>query len=187
MDKRIVYTRHSDGGVSVCCPTDWIMSVMCNGGFWIRERGFADRQIASMVGRGINENVAHRYARAAQFGGCTTAEALEIIRDRDCTPHGTGVELWDSSDIPADRWFRAAWSRSHNGGPIYVDLKKAKPIQMGYIGDAIFEENMRRQRKLKAPFELDRDWLRGKIRQARDENELRSIWPNLQATRSRSK
>lgn len=177
MDKRIVYTRH-DGGVSICTPTDWIISVMSCGGLWNdRPRGFADRQIASMVKRGVDEDTAHRYVRAVQFGGCTTAEALEIIRDRDCAPHGTAIELWDASEVPTDRWFRDAWRRSHNGGPISVNLKLAKAIQMNHIGDAIFDENMKRQKRAMGPLEWDRDWLRRKIMQVRDEIELRSVWP----------
>lgn len=177
MHKRIVYTRH-DGGVSICCPSDWIISVMSCGGLWDHlPPGVMDRQIASMVNRGVNEDAAHRYAKSVMFGGCTTAEALEIIRDRDCAHLGTAIELWDADDVPTDRWFRDAWSRSHNGGPISVSLKKARPIQMRHIGDAVFEENMRRQRELIAPFEYDRDLLRGKIMKARDETELRQIWP----------
>ena len=137
-----------------------------------------DRQIASMVNRGVREDAAHRYAKAVMFGGCTTAEALEIIRDRDCAHLGTAIELWDVDEVPTDRWFRDAWSRSHNGGPISISLKKAKPIQMARIGDAIFEANMKRQKKLMAPLEWDRDALRTQIMQARDERDLRRIWPS---------
>lgn len=178
MRHRIVYTRH-DGGVSVCCPTKWIMSVLCNGGgIWDHlPPGVMDRQIASMVRRGVREDAAYRYAKAAMFGGCTTAGALEIIRDRDCAHLGTEIELWDASDVPTDRWFRDAWSRSHNGGPISINLKKAKSVQMQRIGSAVIEENKRRERELLAPFEYDRSLYRNKIMQARDEIELRSIWP----------
>lgn len=177
MRQRIVYTRH-DGAVIVVEPKDWAISAMSCGGVWDHlPRGVMDRQIASMVRRGVNEDAAYRHAKAMMFGGCTTAEALEIIRDRDCAPHGTAIELWDADEVPTDRWFRDAWKRSHNGGPISINLKLAKPIQMRRIGDAIFEENMKRQRELLAPFEYDRDLLRGKIMSARDEIELRSIWP----------
>jgi hypothetical protein len=174
--KRIVYTRH-DGGVSICYPTDWIISVMGCGGLWDHlPPGVMDRQIASMVDRGVNEDAAHRYARAVMFGGCTTAEALEIIRDRDCGHLGTAHELWDMEDVPRDRWFRDAWYRSHNGGPISVSLKLAKPIQIRKISFAIKEENERRQAELLAPIEIDTDKLRHRVMSARDEQELRSIW-----------
>ena len=62
------------------------------------------------------------------FGGCTTAEAYGIIRDRDCSHLGTGCELWDASDLPTDRRYRNAWRRSHNGGPIYIDDRAAMLI-----------------------------------------------------------
>lgn len=180
MDKRIVYTRH-DGGVSVCCPSDWAISVMGCGGLWDHlPPGVMDRQIASMVNRGVSEDAAHRYAKAVMFGGCTTAEALEIIRDRDCAHLGTAIELWDVGEVPADRWFRDAWSRSHNGGPISVNLAKAKPIQFRHIRGAQLAENKRRQSDLElclSPIELDLALMRQKIMEARDENELRAIWP----------
>jgi hypothetical protein len=31
--------------------------------------------------------------------------------------------------VPTDRWFRDAWRRSSNGGPIYIDIDKAIEIQ----------------------------------------------------------
>ena len=178
MDKRIVYTRH-DGGVSICTPTDWIVSALCNGGgIWDHlPPGVMDRQIASMVKRGVRADAAHRYAKAAMFGGCTTAEALEIIRDRDCAHLGTAIELWDASEVPTDRWFRDAWRRSHNGGPISVSLDLAKPIQIQRIGEAVIVENRKRERELMVPLDYDRDLLRGKVMSARDEIELRQIWP----------
>ena len=39
---------------------------------------------------------------AIQFGGCTDAEAYELMRDRFCTHLGTGIELWDTADVPHD-------------------------------------------------------------------------------------
>jgi hypothetical protein len=79
-------------------------------------------------------------------------------------------------DVPRDRWFRDAWYRSHNGGPISVSLKLAKPIQIRKISFAIKEENERRQAELLAPIEIDTDKLRHRVMSARDEQELRSIW-----------
>lgn len=138
-----------------------------------------DRQIASMVNRGVNEDAACRYAKAVMFGGCTTAEALEIIRDRDCAHLGTAIELLDHADVPTDRWFRDAWSRSHNGGPITISLKKARPIQFRHIRNYISEENKRRENSLEMmpTLEVDIDLIRNKILLARDDTELRGIWP----------
>lgn len=176
--KCIVYTR-PDGGVTIHHPTDWIMSVMSCGGLWDHlPRGVMDRQIASMVGRGVREDAAHRYAKAVMFGGCTTAEALEVIRDRDCGHLGTAHELWDRGDVPKDRWFRDAWTRSHNGGPISVSLKLAKPIQFRKIIEAVEEKNRAARLSLTGgQIDVDRDLLRTKIMSARDEAELRRIWP----------
>lgn len=178
MRKRIVYTRH-DGGVSICCPSDWAISMMGCGGLWAgRPTGYADKQIARMVARGVNEDAAARYAKAMTVGGCTTAEALEIIRDRDCAHLGINIELWDVDDVPRDRWFRDAWRRSHNGGPISVNLGLARPIQFRHIRGAINRENKRRDLDLYGTkLEVDLAPLKQRIIEARDETDLRHIWP----------
>lgn len=182
MNKRIVYNRH-DGGVDICCPAQWAIAAMCGGGAW-REfpwfyPGFDEVQIERMIARGIRETVAAAYADAMMSGGCTTAEALEIIRDRDCAPHGTAIELWDISDIPTDRWFRDAWRRSPNGGPITVNLKLARPIQWTRARAVVERENRRRADEFERMGLIDVDWeaLRERIKSASDENELRTIWP----------
>lgn len=173
-DKRIVYNL--DGVVWVRCPSGWAISMMGCGGLWDDfPPGYMDKQIERQIRRGVPPDVARRYARAMTFGGCTTAEALEIIRDRDCLG-GAAIELWDASDVPTDRWFRDAWRRSSNGGPISVDFEKAKPIQIRHIATAIREENQKRQNELLAPLDIDTDKLRKKVLLARDEKELRSIW-----------
>lgn len=182
MRQRIVYTRH-DGGVSICCPTDWTISAMCNGGAWPSlpwyYPGFDKVQIERMVARGIREDDAVRYAIAMMAGGCTNAEALEIIRDRDCAPHGTAIELWDVSEIPTDRWFRPAWRRSHNGGPISVDLKLARPIHWKRARKAAEKQNKRRADEFEIMPQIEVDWdrIRERIRGAIDETDLRQIWP----------
>jgi hypothetical protein len=181
VNKRIVYNRIKDGGVTICSPSDWAIAWMGCGGFWNnRSRGFVELQIESQISRGIAPDVARRYARVMQFGGCTTAEALEIIRDRDCSPHGMAIELWDAEDISTDRWFRDAWHRSHNGGPISIDLKLAKPIQFRHIRSAVDREIKRRKNHIELfDVQVDVDLLaiREKIIAVRDEIELRHIWP----------
>lgn len=179
MNKRIVYTRF-DGGVSVCCPADECIAWMTGGGgIWDRyPPGFLDIQIDRMIEAGHGPDAARRFARAVQFGGCTTAEALGIIRDRDCAHLGTAIELWDADDVPTDRWFRNAWKRSANGGPISIDLKLAKPIQYQRIRQAFEKENTRRASDLDAaPLELDWLHVRQRVKRAREETELRHIWP----------
>lgn len=178
MNKRIVYTRF-DGGVSICCPADDAIAWMGCGGYWNDyPRGFMDVQIERQIKDGRDPDAARRFAHAMQFGGCTTAEALEIIRDRDCAHLGTAIELWD--DVPTDRWFRNAWYRSHNGGPICVSLKLAKPLQFKHILAAVDTETQRRKTDIDlfdVPVDVDLLAAREKIRQARDEHELRAIWP----------
>ena len=179
MRKRIVFTRF-EGGVSICCPAKEAIAWMGCGGFWNDQpRGFMDAQIERQIARGVAPDVASRYAHAMQFGGCTTAEALEIIRDRDCAPRGTAIELWDVSEVPTDRWFRDAWRRSHNGGPISVDLKLARPIQWKKAKSAIASENKRRADEFERTplIEVDWDRIRERIRSAMDEHDLREIWP----------
>lgn len=168
---RIVFTRH-DGGVSVCTPTDWAISVMSCGGLWDDlPPGYMNVQIERKISRGMPEDAALRYCRALHFGGCTTAEALEIIRDGDCFT-GIAHELWDASDVPADRWFRGAWRRSRNGGPIWVDLEKSRPIQWQRLRDA------KTDRESELTFRnFDPEPYRAKILSASSLEELRHIWP----------
>ena len=152
--KRIVYTCH-DGSVSVCIPTDWAIKALASGGFWgARPRGWYDRQVESQVARGVLPDAASRYVRAMITGGCTTAEALAIIRDRDCAHLGTQIELQDASDLPADRWFRKA-------------------------RDAVAAANKQRAESFVAQGPIEPDWgtIRQAITNARDEKELRAIWP----------
>lgn len=180
MHKRIVYTRH-DGGVSICCPSGWAIAMMSCGGMWRdMPRGFCDQQVERQIARGVTQDVAWRFVNAMQFGGCTTAEALEIIRDRDCAHRGTAIELWNIEDVPPDRWFRDAWRRSHNGGPVSVDLKSAKPIQFAKIAHAVNAENKRRAQDLERfdqKLDLDFHKIKASILASRDEVELRHVWP----------
>ena len=179
MTKRIVYTRNSDGGVSVCAPTQWAIETMSCGGFWSdMPRGFGDIQIERQIARGVNPDAAQRYVRAMQFGGLTTAEAYAVIRDRDCAHLGYHIELMDFEDLP-DRWFRNAWRRSHNGGPVWVDLKLARPLQWNHVRHAVAAENKQRTEAFEEQRPIEPDWtqIRSAVRQARDEEELRRVWP----------
>ena len=180
MRKCMVYTRF-DGGVDVCHPTPEIIRWLGCGGFWgKRPPGWYDAQVESQVAEGVAPDAARRYVRAMILGGCTTAEALEIIRDRDCSHLGTAIELWDAADVPTDRWFRDAWRRSANGGPISISLKLARPIQFQHINFAFEAAIKRRSADLEAfdiPLDVDLHVLRQRILAAREEIELRSVWP----------
>ena len=178
--KRIVYTRFSDGGVSVCTPSEEAVRFMGCGGFWgEKPRGWYEQQIERAVADGRKPDAARRFVRAMVLGGCTTAEAYEIIRDRDCGHLGFNIELHDDSELPANRWFRNAWSRSANGGPIVISLEKARPIQWQKVCEAVAAENKRREDSYELAMPLDMDWgrVRTEIARARDIETLRAIWP----------
>jgi len=118
---------------------------------------------------------------AMQFGGCTDAEAYELMRDRFCAHLGSGIELWDVGDVPKDRWFRDAWVRSHNGGLIDVSLSKARGVQFRRINDAVEIENNRRHLDINLfDRRIQPDWsvLRDAIRRAADVGDLRRVWPS---------
>ena len=180
MPKRIVFTRH-DGEVAVCAPSLTAMAYMTGGGGrWDGfPRGFLDRQIAKQSEE-CGERHAHRFVMAMQFGGCTDAEAYELMRDRFCAHLGSGIELWDVDDVPKDRWFRDAWVRSHNGGPIDVSLPKARGVQFRRIRSAVVVENKRRLDEIDhfdCPIVPDWSAIRDAIRRAENEAELRTVWP----------
>jgi hypothetical protein len=176
--KRILYTTH-DGGVSVCTPSPRCVRVMATGGRWSdMPRGFLDIQIERQIAAGHLPDAASRFARALAFGGLTEREALEVIRDRDCGHLGTAHDLIDPDELP-DRWFRSAWVRSHNGGPVSISVEKARPIQWGRIRAAVKAENKRREEAFDEVPEIKVDFgaVRSSIKRAADADDLRRIWP----------
>jgi hypothetical protein len=184
VDKRLVYTRKRDGGVTINTPSPECIRWMSCGGFWRgMGRGFVEAQIERQIAAGRDPDAARRFANAMAFGGCSTQEALAILRDRDCAHKGTGIELWDLADVPTDRWFRDAWRRSHNGGPIDIDLEKARRVQARRIDAALKREQKRRSEFWTAHIEkvpaLDVDLGRvgDAILAARDVDALRRVWP----------
>jgi hypothetical protein len=179
MTKRIVYTRNSDGGVSVCTPTQWAIETMSCGGFWSdMPRGFGNTQIERQIARGVNPDAARRYVRAVQFGGLTTAEAYAVIRDRDCAHLGHTFELLAYSDLP-DRWFRDAWRPNHNGGPPRIDLELARPIQWRRLRGVAAQEDKRGTEAFEEERPLHIDWpqIRTAIKHASSVDALRNVWP----------
>lgn len=167
INKRILYTRHDDG-VAIVHPSANCIRWMCLGGRWAdRERGYLNMQIERQIAAGHHERAVIRFCQAMMFGGCTNAEALEIIRDRDCGHKGTAFELVDFADVPTDRWFRDAWRRSHNGGPIYIDMRVARKIQKKKIEDAA--------RKIQASLQWGR-W-NDRLRKAETPEKLKQVFP----------
>ena len=181
----IIVSTRPDGGVSCTIPSLEIMSWLTSGG---SPEGYFcgidwDAQINDMTSHGIYADVAESYVRGVRCGGFTDAEAYGLIRDRDTKPEWSGKELWDRSEMPVDRWFRDAWRRSHNGGPIYIDLQCAKSVQFSRIRAAIAKEERRRKDNIDlfdVPVECDLRRIRERIRRAREEAALRGIWPSLE-------
>jgi hypothetical protein len=172
----IVYNRKSDAGVSVCQPAPQALAWLQSGGWGTVPRGFCERQIDSQIARGVRPDAAARYVRAMLLGGVTEAEAWGIIRDRDCAHLGEVIEIMDIDDMPADRWFRSAWTRSHNGGPIRIDLRKARRVQFDRIKAEVSERNRKRIELGRKPLVPAWGEIGNAIRHARDEHELRRVW-----------
>lgn len=173
-----MYTAH-DGTVSLCHPAPEMFLIMQFGGYWRdRPNGFVEVQIERQIKDGIHPDHARRYANAIAFGGCTESEVWDIIKDRDCARYGKHHDLVSLEDLP-DAWFRDAWVRGHNGGPAFVDLAKARNIQWQKISSAVAEENKARQKDLfgKRQIKLIKSQYRSFIMRARDEDELKKIWP----------
>ena len=151
--------------------------MQCGGHWDDLPHGTLERQIEAQIGAGIAPDHARRFAHAVAFGGCSEAETWDILKDRDCARFGTMHELISADELP-DRWFRDAWSRSPNGGPVSVSLQKAKPIQWAKLVNAVSQENKRRELDLfgNAPIKLPKLTIQSAIRNARDAEELERIW-----------
>lgn len=177
--KVIVFTRKSDGGVSLRIPSPRCIANMGAGGRWGRmPRGFVATQIERHIADGRDPDSSRRFVHALAFGGHSTSEAFEIISDWSALHLGRQIEAFDRSEIPADRWFRDAWSRSHNGGPIGIDLEAARLVHWSRIREAVNDENKRRREAFEPLRPIAPPWntIRSAIKHARDEDELRRVW-----------
>lgn len=175
--RRILYTRH-DGGVTVCTPSMTCIRFLMTGGRWERmPRGFIDEQVETQASLGIDRDVARRFSRGLAFGGLAYGEAFRLIGDRDCRPHGTALEIVTDDDLP-DQWFRNAWRRGHNGGPVCIELEAARGIQWQHIIAGIGRQreaiasDWRRAGETITP---DMGALAQQVARARDVDELRAV------------
>jgi hypothetical protein len=167
MMRRIIYTC-PDRSVNICMPAPEAIRAFCHGGgFHAIQLGKLNRHIEEEIEAGRSVRVAETYIHGLAFGGHTEAEAYEIIRERDCAPYGTGFEIWDLVDIPPDRWFRDAWRRSPNGGPIMINMKIARRIQRKRIETAATEHKL----------ELHWPLWRERIRSAKTPEQLKTVLP----------
>lgn len=178
---RFVYTRKIDRGVSIGIPAPNCIRAMQFGGFWgLMPQGFIAEQIERQVRGNIPRDAATAFALAVGHGGLTYGEAIATICRRDCGHLGDNIDIVDKSEVPSDRWFRDAWSRSPNGGPISIDMKKARRVQISRVYAAVEAENVRRRRRIFArrPLKVSMITVARAISHARDEDELRRVWPD---------
>jgi hypothetical protein len=192
--RRIICTR-KDRGVDVITPTAEVMAILTLGGkAWSHlsrdeEIGFflADDKWHPQLSANRREQIATRWIDALMTGGKTDAEAYELIRDKDVTDGCTGVELWDFYDIPQDRWFRNAWTRSQNGGPIEIDMRRAR-VQHGqrlHNLEQILTKKVRKDRLVgrvsgyadRALYAMREDRFLSRLSMAETPEQLKSIWP----------
>lgn len=150
---------------------------MTCGGGWHAGRGI-DEEISHQVRCGnYDEDTAARFVRAMMCGGLVEYEAYAVIRDRDCKG-GVAHDVCDDGDIPASRWFRDAWRRSSNGGPIRIDEGEAKRIQWRKIVRAHDAETKRRHEDLHArELVVDLGLYRSRIKSASTLEDVFRVWP----------
>lgn len=199
MTQAIIYTR-SGGGVSVATASPEFMRAACNGGDQSIAVLPVDEWVARKTAQGHSEDAAYRHALAWWHGGCTTAEMWAIRRDiepRRIWNAETRIEivtlapeLVDITEaLPADRWFRDAWRRAEDGGPIWIDLDTARDIQRRRIKAAIDAWNKQaaedeeraffanRQTNGPAIIEFDRQRIRDALWRALTPAAIRAVWP----------
>lgn len=133
MPRRIVYTR-PDCRVGVLVPApEWLAGVTGVGGLIEREQS-VEQILLHMVpkaegGLGLSAAQAIYYVNSCVNGGLAPKDAYALLVMRDVPTDCSGVEIWHTEDVPADRWFRDAWRRAPEGGPIHIDLDAARAIQ----------------------------------------------------------
>lgn len=66
----------------------------------------------------------------------TEDDAIERARN-DIPPDASDIEVVEKITLPTDRVFRNAWTRTVGGGPVSLDLPKARDVHRGRIAGAI--------------------------------------------------
>lgn len=189
---KCILSTTEKGGVAITIPTVEIMAFLTAGGMptgylgrtldadWEVEKFVRDEKWHPSLSSVRRETLAAQWIEAVMFGGLTDAKAYELIQRKDVDDSWSAHELLDRSEVPQDRWFRNAWVRSRNGGPIDIDLKRARPIQRQRVTTAVAEERARRANDpdlFLMPVECDDVVINRQIVAARSVEELRSVWP----------
>lgn len=175
--RHILYTRY-DGGVSLCTPAPDIMAWLSCGDYWRGRDVDLEEQVERSIAAGHRESAVRRFIKMLEAGGCTTAECYELIRDRDCGHLGTAFDLIDTDELP-DWWFRDAWRRGHNGGPIEIDMPTAREVHFKRLTSSIDQERARRRHELsmwRKPLEVNLGVIADRIERAECPNSLKAIW-----------
>lgn len=196
---RLIVTTKPDGSVAVTAPTAEIMHILTCGGAPAGYFGRAldrDWEVHKLMAAGCREAVAVRWIDHLIGGGLTDAEAYELVADKDVPSDWTARELVDAATLrhDNDRWFRDAWRRSRNGGPIDVDMPTARRIQAQRIVEAksaalasLGEQgeisliadggDMGELSMIERIRSLDLVALSRRVRAARHPAELKTVWP----------
>lgn len=130
--ERIISTLPG-GKVAVTCPAE--QAIWClrhgakdfNNPWFGRPWYFPHLQFARMVARGVKPSVAWAYSTHMMRGGLTRRQAIDLIGARDCP--GVCPEIVDVSELPDSRFYRDAWRRSSNGGPVWIDDEHKEQIE----------------------------------------------------------
>lgn len=194
--RRVIVSTRPDRAVTITAPTSEIMRILTHGG--VPEAYFGrtldrDWEIEKLVRDGRREIIAVRWIDAVIAGGLTDAEAHGLIAEKDVPSDHAGIDLWDHSDVPRDYWFRDAWRRSRNGGPIDIDFDVARRVQaQRAIGarehrlselrhqlnvDLILSVDASAKRR--QIVQLERDDLFAPMAAAMTVDELRASWPAI--------
>ena len=199
--RRFVVTR-TRGLVSIVCPSPRFKAVVTGGGtnWWLERHGLVPepwrdelwwwrRQVGNMTRGGIEEQVAWRMVYGLSRGGFGERLFYGVLSDYSCRLIGTGIELWDAAEVPADRWFRDAWRRGPKGGPIWIDLDAARDIQGHKLREAIHRFNaealrdeelaLLAGRPTNGPAVIDLDLRRfgRRVAAAGSADEIKAVWP----------
>lgn len=174
---RLILHTRPDGGVTYTMPSPDAMRALTQGGFPLWTVGTCyEQEMAKVEEQGLPVAIWSRWYRAYERGGLTDAEAYALIRDKDVPACDSAAELIDWSDLP-DQWFRDAWRRGHNGGPISIDLEAARNVQLDHIAAALSLANVNWWRDRDEPRSVDWPALRRAVRRAACPDAVREIWP----------